>query len=160
MTANSPSRPSKRLSTGTTKPSLNLVSGSTEDPVPASSSHRVTATARTRSATSHLGSVRQQTTPTPTEPSSRSSSKHSKTRAKDRTESLEGYQHHTEGQDPAAEHLVDNEVDAPRTPASTHMDSEDDINSVASSGDFNLEDEDQNSDISIDDGESLYLQSM
>lgn len=47
-------------------------------------------------------------------------------------------------------------VVAPQTPASTHMDSDDDINSVASSGDFNLEDEDQNSDLSLDGGTAIY----
>lgn len=41
---------------------------------------------------------------------------------------------------------------APQTPESTHMDSDDELHSPASSGGFNMDDDDQNSDISIDDG--------
>lgn len=46
----------------------------------------------------------------------------------------------------------------PRTPVSTRMDSDDDMNSVASSNAFEMDDEDLNSDISLGDG--MYLISL
>lgn len=94
-----------------------------------------------------------ESTPTPTESSSRSSSKKG---IKNQTEKATSSQSKglQDKKKSATKTSADSSVGAPQTPASMNMDSDldDDMNSVASSDGFNMEEDGQNSDISLDDG--------